>query len=346
MSPSSSDVAPADEVSSNPENLRSDAAAALRIEHLSHSYGQRQALADLSLEIRSGEIFSMLGPNGSGKTTLFRVLSTLVTPQTGRLFYRTRESQVPLELTGDTLIAIRQRIGVVFQSPSLDVQLTASENLRHHGHLYSLRGAELSSRIDELLRRMNLHDRAHEYVKNFSGGMRRRVELAKALLTRPDILLLDEPSTGLDPGARIDLWRLLKEIRSSDGVTIVLTTHLMDEADQSDRLAVMDRGKLVALGTPAELKSRVGGDVIILTTPDPTRAAAVLHERLGLESQTLGNTLRVERNRGHELIPQLIEALPGMVQSVSLGKPTLEDVFIQAKGHDFATASANSPEKP
>ncbi|HEY8667047.1 MAG TPA: ATP-binding cassette domain-containing protein, partial [Tepidisphaeraceae bacterium] len=189
-----------------------------------HRYGDRFALNGVSLTVQTGEIFGFLGPNGSGKTTLFRILSTLIAPTEGEV----RMMGLDLRSQRDE---IRRHIGVVFQSPSLDKQLTAEENLMHQGHLYGLRGAELRGRIGEMLARVGLAERPRERVGQFSGGMRRRVELAKGLLNRPRILLLDEPSTGLDPGARIDLWRYLREIQGNEGVTILLTTHLMEEAE-------------------------------------------------------------------------------------------------------------------
>lgn len=312
----------------------------VEIEHLTHRYGRHVALDDVSLSVEPGELFGFLGPNGSGKTTLFRILSTLIPPVEGRI------QMLGRELPGGR-DEIRRRIGVVFQSPSLDKQLTAEENLLHHGHLYGLRGGELRRRIDELLTRVGLSDRRHERVHRFSGGMRRRVELAKGLLNRPQMLLLDEPSTGLDPGARIDLWRYLREIQSRDGVTILLTTHLMDEADRCNRLAVLDQGKLIAMDTPATMKDRIGGDIITLTTSDPPALRMALRQRLSIEADEVDHTLRLERPRGHEFIPQLIETFPGLIDSVSLGKPTLEDVFIRLTGHGFqsdsSTARATSP---
>jgi ABC-2 type transport system ATP-binding protein len=300
----------------------------IHIKHLTHRYGDRTALADVSLDINPGEVFGFLGPNGSGKTTLFRILSTLIPPADGSVSIAgldLRQSRNP----------IRQRIGVVFQSPSLDKQLTAEENLRHHGHLYGLRGSELESRIDQMLARVGLSQRPREFVGQFSGGMRRRVELAKGLLTRPKILLLDEPSTGLDPAARIDLWRYLREIRAESGVTILVTTHLMDEAEHCDRLAIMDAGRIAACDTPAALKSRIAADVITLTTDDPDGLAAALKDRFNVTAEQVDATLRIERERGHEFIPQLVEAFVGKIRSVSLGKPTLEDVFIHVTGHGF-----------
>ena len=294
----------------------------------------------MTLDVAVGEIVALLGPNGSGKTTLFRILSTLVWPQDGHA-----------EILGLSLAdaaareQVRRRIGVVFQNPALDKQLTAAENLAYHGHLYGLRGAELRSRIRELLDRVSLLDRADERVSNFSGGMRRRVELAKGMLHAPQLLLLDEPSTGLDPVARADVWNYLSEVRRRDGVTALLTTHLMDEADRCDRVAVMDAGKLIAFDTPAALKERVGGDVITLATRDTATVCKVLAERLGFEAgvsaEADGSTVRLERPRGHEVVPALIEALPGLVESVSVGKPTLEDVFIHIAGRRFRERTAD-----
>lgn len=306
--------------------------AILQIQGLTHRYDERAALAGVSFEVQPSEIFGFLGPNGSGKTTLFRILSTLIAPQEGKVALHLPPQQFDL-LTDRT--AIRRHIGVVFQSPSLDKQLTAAENLRHHGHLYGVRGAEVERRIDEMLSRVGLAQRPKELVGTFSGGMRRRVELAKGLLTRPRILLLDEPSTGLDPGARIDLWRYLREIRQEAGVTILVTTHLMDEAEHCDRLAIMDAGKLAACDTPAALKSQIGADVITLATGDAAGLASAVRERFGIDVEQVDSVVRIERERGHEFIPQLVEAFVGKIRSVSLGKPTLEDVFIRITGHGF-----------
>jgi ABC-2 type transport system ATP-binding protein len=306
----------------------------IQIDSLSHSYGARRALSDLTLSVDRGEIFGFLGPNGSGKTTLFRVLSTLIAPQSGSVVFHPALPDAPLDIVRHR-DAIRQLIGVVFQSPSLDDELTAEENLRHHGHLYGLRGGDLAGRIDRMLERFSLADRRREYVKKLSGGMRRRVELAKGLLTSPQILLMDEPSTGIDPAARIEMWRLLEQCREQDGLTILLTTHLMDDADRCDRLAIMDQGKLVASGTPHALRDRVGGDVITLTSSDVSALRGVLAEKLAIIPEIVDETLRIERPRAHEFIPQLVEAAPGLIESVSVGKPTLEDVFIHVTGRRF-----------
>ena len=300
----------------------------VEIAHLSHSYGKRAALVDLSLRVGRGEIFGFLGPNGSGKTTLFRILCTLIAapPATVKMF--------DLDLTRNR-DEIRRHLGVVFQSASLDKRLTAEENLRQQGHLYGMRGAELSRRIDRLLERVNLLDRRHERIEGFSGGMRRKVELAKGMLHQPRVLLLDEPSTGLDPAARIEMWNYLTEIQRNDGVTILLTTHLMDEGDRCSRLAILDRGRLAACDTPAAMKDRIGGDVISLSTHQPSRVVEMIRAKFQLETETVDGVVRLERQRGHEFVPQLIEALPGLIDSVSVGKPTLEDVFIHVTGRFF-----------
>jgi ABC-2 type transport system ATP-binding protein len=297
------------------------------IRHLTHSYGPRIAVNDLSLQIQPGEIFGFLGPNGSGKTTLFRILSTLIPAPRGTV------QMFGLD-AADNMQEIRQKLGVVFQSPSLDKQLSAAENLRHHGHLYGIYGTELSERSENALSRLGLLDRADDRVSKFSGGMQRRVEIAKGLLNRPQLLLLDEPSTGLDPGARIDLWKTLGDIQAT-GVTILLTTHLMDEADRCSRLAIMASGKLMACDTPAAMKQNIGGDIITLTSPDPAALSKTLRERLGVEMTEVDSTLRLERPEGHKFVPQLIEAAAGLVDSVSVGKPTLEDVFIRVTGKRF-----------
>ena len=309
------------------------------IDNLTHRYGQRVALDDLSLRVSEGEIFGFLGPNGSGKTTLFRILSTLIPVAPGHVRIFDVEAAENRDL-------IRRQIGVVFQSPSLDKQLTAKENLTHQGHLYGLRGADLRTRVDAALAVVGLGDRAGERVESFSGGMRRRVEVAKGLLHRPRLLLLDEPSTGLDPAARIDMWRQLRQINQQDGVTILVTTHLMEEAERCSQLAVLANGKLLAADTPAVLKERIGGDVISIVSTRIADVRTALRERLGVEAQEVDGVLRIERPRGHEFVPQLIEAALGMIDSISVGKPTLEDVFIQLTGHRLSEDQPNVPHAP
>ena len=309
----------------------------VEIQSLSFAYGSHLALDDLTLQVEAGAIFGFLGPNGSGKTTLFRILSTLLPAEPGRV------KMMGLDPSQDRDL-IRSRIGVVFQSPSLDKQLTAEENLIHQGHLYGLRGGALRGRVREALATVGLGERSRDLVGQFSGGMRRRVEVAKGLLHRPTLLLLDEPSTGLDPAARIDLWRHLRQINREGGVTILLTTHLMEEAERCSYLAILQRGRLLACDSPDALKDRIGGDVITIATSRPSDVRAALHEKLGVEAQEVDGVLRLERRRGHEFVPQLIEAAPGLIDAVSVGKPTLEDVFVHLTGHRFRTEQADKNE--
>jgi ABC-2 type transport system ATP-binding protein len=305
-----------------------EASTVIRVEGVRHSYGKRAALQGISFDVAAGEIFGLLGPNGSGKTTLFRILSTLMLPTGGRaLISGFDAAQQPDE--------VRRRIGVVFQSKSVDIKLSAAENLWHQGHLYGLRGARLSARIREMLERVALADRAKDRVETFSGGMQRRVELAKGLMHRPRVLLLDEPTTGLDPGARRDLWLYLNELRTQEDVSIIVTTHLMEEAERCDRLAILNLGEIVGLGTPAELRSAIGGDVVMLQAADPAALAARIQERFKIATTVLDNNVRLEIPDGLKFVTTVAEAFPGAIQSVSISKPTLDDVFISRTGHRF-----------
>jgi ABC-2 type transport system ATP-binding protein len=301
---------------------------AVEIAHLAYRYGDREAIHDLSLSIAEREIFAILGPNGSGKTTLFRVLSTLIPIQQGEV--RILGNDLRLNAA-----AIRSQLGIVFQSPSIDKKLTVMENVVHHGRLYGLGGQELRSRADEMLARLGLADRKRELVEQLSGGLRRRVELATGMLHRPRLLLLDEPSTGLDPGARSDLWQYLEQVRETDGVTVLVTTHLLDEAQRADRIAIMHKGNLAALDTPAALQAAVGGDAITIRTSDPTTLAADIERQLKATAKVVDGSVRLEQVNGHQWIPKLVEAFPDKIESVTLGKPTLEDVFIHFTGHRF-----------
>jgi ABC-2 type transport system ATP-binding protein len=317
---------------SNPTQTKPDAirvaSAAIEASALGFRYGDREALNDVTFAIARGEIFGFLGPNGGGKTTLFKLLSTLAPIQTGsaRLFSQ--------DLAGDTG-AVRRRLGVVFQHPSLDGKLTVGENLAAHGHLYGISGARLRERSGAMLERLGLTPRARDRVETLSGGLQRRVELAKALLHEPELLLLDEPSTGLDPSARREFWNYLQHLREHDGVTVVLTTHYMEEAERCDRIGIMHQGKLVAIAPPNELKSEVGGDVIVIHTAAPELLQRKILARFKLKSQLVDGAIRIEKLRGHELVRDLIDAFGEEIESVSFGKPTLEDVFVHLTGHQF-----------
>jgi ABC-2 type transport system ATP-binding protein len=240
---------------------------------------------------------------------------------------------------------LRRQVGVVFQAQSVDPKLTAYENLWHQGHLYGLRGTSLNTRISEMLTRVGLADRAKERVETFSGGMQRRIELAKGLLHRPGVLLLDEPTTGLDPGARRDLWQYLQTLRDEEHVSVLVTTHLMEEAERCDRLAIMNEGNLVALGTPAELKSEIGGDVVLLEAAhDAARLADNIRARFHLHATVIDNQVRIEREGGHRFVTDVVEAFPGEIQAISVSKPALEDVFIRRTGHKFWSENGDAPQ--
>ncbi len=238
---------------------------------------------------------------------------------------------------------LRHQIGVVFQAQSIDVKLTAYENLWHQGHLYGLRGTALKSRVAEMLGRVGLSDRANEKAETFSGGMQRRLELAKGLLHHPAVLLLDEPTTGLDPGARRDLWQYLQILRDEERVSVIVTTHLMEEAERCDRLAILNEGKLVALGTPSELKHEIGGDVILLDARDAESMAERIRSRFNVDAKVLGGQVRLERENGHRFITDVVEAFPGEIEAISVSKPSLEDVFIRRTGHRFWTDAVERP---
>ncbi len=304
--------------------------AAIQVKGLCHDYGNRRALDGIDLRIEEGEIFGLLGPNGGGKTTLFHILGTLLSPTLGKV-----------RVLGMDPVAEARKIrlctGVVFQSPSVDAKLTVFENLRHQGHLYGLWGQGLARRIEEVLDLVGLRDRVGDRVEVLSGGLKRRVDLAKGLLHRPALLIFDEPSAGLDPGARRAFWNDLEALRRRDGVTLVLTTHFMEEAERCDRVGILDRGRLVALGTPSGLKQGVGKDVIVIASDDAAGLQEDIAARFGQGCTLLDGMLRIECDEGQVLMERLCVSFRERIDSITLGRPTLEDVFIQRTGHRFRT---------
>jgi ABC-2 type transport system ATP-binding protein len=297
----------------------------ISVRGLSHRYGARVALHDVSFDVGRAEVFGLLGPNGGGKSTLFRILSTMMAPTAGTALIAGYDiAHQPAE--------VRRRCGVVFQTQSLDRHLTVEENLRAQGRLHGLSGAILRERMREAMERLGLAGRARDLAGDLSGGLKRRLEIAKALLHRPQVLLMDEASTGLDPRAGRELWQYVDELRRGDGVTVLLTTHSLDEADRCDRLALLHLGKIVALGAPAVLKAKIGGDVVVLRTADPAALAPQIASRFGAEPAVFDSELRVEIANGHRFITEVVEAFPGSIESVGLHKPTLEDVFVHETG--------------
>ena len=311
----------------------------IAVRDLVHRYQDRTALNGVSFDVHPAELFGLLGPNGSGKTTLFRILSTLMVPTSGSATIAGFDA---VHRPG----ALRRHIGVVFQAQSVDLKLTAYENLWHQGHLYGLRGPDLKARIKEILTRVGLLDRSADRVETFSGGMQRRIELAKGLLHHPEVLLLDEPTTGLDPGARHDLWQYLQTLRDQERVSVIVTTHLMEEADRCDRLAILNEGHLVALGTPEALTREIGGDVILLEARDPQALADRIRAKFQVDATVMDNQVRLEIENGHRFVPDVVEAFPGEIQSLSVSKPALEDVFIHRTGHRFWNEEAEPAPEP
>ena len=305
---------------------------AIVVRELVRKFGDLVAVDHISFEVEQGEIFGFLGPNGAGKTTTINMLCTLLRPTAGTALVNgydvTRQQD-----------EVRQSIGLVFQDPSLDDKLTAMENLRFHAMLYDVPRAEFERRAREVLELVELSDRANDLVETFSGGMKRRLEIARGLVHHPRVLFLDEPTLGLDPQTRRHIWEYVLSLREREGVTIFLTTHYMDEAEHADRIAIIDHGRIVALDTPEALKDVVGGDVVRLRTSDDELASLRLREALATEVRHDGTTLVLEVPRGDQAVPQIVQLLsngagPAVdVLSISVRRPTLEDVFIKLTGH-------------
>jgi ABC-2 type transport system ATP-binding protein len=318
--------------------MNDDLPYALDAQHVSHRYGEHVALADMNLQVHPGEIFALLGPNGSGKTTLFRLISTLAKLQQG-------EIRVFGQSVATATAAVRGALGVVFQSPSLDPKLTVSENIDCQAALYGLTGARLQSRKNAVVERLGLQDRLATRTEQLSGGLKRRVELAKVILHQPRLLLMDEPSTGLDPSSRLDLWQSLKELQNDFGVTVLLTTHLLEEAEKADRIAIMHDGKTVAVGPPAELRHGLGGQVLSIQTSEPDAVLAWLGQH-DIDSQQVDGQLRVAGAEAARYVEPLTNQFGTRIQSLTLGQPSLEDVFVARTGHRFLRSPPPPDIKP
>jgi ABC-2 type transport system ATP-binding protein len=298
----------------------------IRVDGLVKHYGQVQAVRGIDLEVRPGEIFGFLGPNGAGKSTTISILCTLVKPTAGRA------EVAGFDVQADPA-AVRAHIGLVFQDPSLDGQLTALENLEFHAFLYGLARSVRKERIASALAMVELTDRASSRVLTFSGGMKRRLEIARGMLHYPAVLFLDEPTLGLDPQTRNHIWKYLHELRKREGITIFMTTHYMDEAEYCDRIAVIDAGTIVALGTPTELKAMVGGDVVTITAAEPAAAAAAVRTAFGLEPVVDDGTIRVEVPDSAAFMPRLFAEIDVPISAVASRRPSLDDVFLKLTGH-------------
>lgn len=299
---------------------------AVNIVNVTHRYGTHTALQDVTLKVEAGTLSGLLGPNGSGKTTLFRILSTLIPPSEGaaHIFGLDTVSQ-----PGN----VRKRLGMVFQEPALDERLTVRENLRIQGALYGLRGPALQQRIDDLLAHFDLADRSGEYVKTLSGGLQRRADLARGLLHRPDLLLLDEPTTGLDPAARHTFWEILARLRRTEGTTMLVATHLMEEAERCDEIAILDEGRVMAHGTPRALKAELGDETLWLETDAPQPLRDRIEAQFGIDAHVIGASVQISHPDAPALLSSLYEALGEHITSATVRAPTLEDVFMVRTGH-------------
>ncbi|MBI4962305.1 MAG: ATP-binding cassette domain-containing protein [Desulfomonile tiedjei] len=320
------------------------ATAIIKITELTRRFGDLTALNNVSLDIERGELFGLLGPNGAGKTTLISILSTLLSPTSGAAVVCGHDVRKDED-------AVRRSIGVVFQDPSLDDELTGQENLDFHGRLYGLDSETRYSRVDEVLHLVDLEDRRHDLVKTYSGGMRRRLEIARGLMHRPQVLFLDEPTLGLDPQTRRKIWNYIRGLKESYGMTIILTTHYMDEADQlCSRVAIIDHGVIVALDSPVNLKAGLGGDLLELETPavHPDFVERLRNsQEVGRVSAKDGRVI-LTVNKGESFIPRVFETAQSLgmeISSVSMRKPNLEDVFIKLTGREIREETISEPKE-
>ncbi len=301
---------------------------AVRVQAVSHRYGDRLALDAIDFAVRQGDVFGLLGPNGSGKTTLFGIITTLLRPSSGEVRVLGHDA-----LTEPA--AIRARLGVAFQTPALDDKLTIRENLRCAGALYGVASSTLEPRADALLDAFGLTERAGDLVGDLSGGLARRADLARALIHQPDLLIMDEPTTGLDPGARQRLWQMLNAQRAQ-GLTVAVATHLMSDAEECDQLGVLCEGRLVTLDTPDGIRAQVGGDVLLIQPKGDLDAVRdKVAKQLGVPATRLGALVRVEHPDAHRVIPTLVESMAGELAAVTLSQPTLEDAYAHVTGQSF-----------
>jgi ABC-2 type transport system ATP-binding protein len=291
-----------------------------------------------SFEVKAGEIFGFLGPNGAGKTTTVKMLVTLLRPTSGSA-----------QVAGFDVVRqpndVRRSLGIIFQDPSLDDRLTARENLRFHGMIYRVTGRDLTERIDQVLRWMQLEDRADSLVRTFSGGMKRRLEIARGLIHAPRVIFLDEPTLGLDPQTRNRIWEYLLRLREERGITLFMTTHYMDEAEYCDRIAIIDHGRIIALDTPERLKAGVRGDIVDLQTDDDVLTEQEVRQKYGYTPKRDADGLHFEVPNGAEAIPVLVRELSARVRTVSSRRPTLDDVFLKLTGREIREDEASNRDK-
>jgi len=310
---------------------------AVYVRDLVKRYGEVEAVAGISFEVGQGELFGFLGPNGAGKSTTISILCTLVRPTAGLAYVGGHD------VVGERN-AVRRQIGLVFQDQTLDGYLTAEQNLRLHAELYGMDRAQIPGRIEEVLKMMELWERRRSLVNTFSGGMRRRLEIARGLLHSPRVLFLDEPTVGLDPQTRTSIWEYIRRLEAEEEITIFLTTHYMDEAEYCNRIAIMDHGRIVALDTPDRLKASVGKDRVQLATADDRRAIAEIKERFGIEARLAEGKVTLAVPHGEQFVPRLVAELGVEIRSISVSRPSLDDVFMAYTGRTIRDTEASAVE--
>jgi ABC-2 type transport system ATP-binding protein len=308
---------------------------AVAVEGLAKRYGGLEAVKGIGFEVAPGEVFGFLGPNGAGKTTTIGMLCTLVRPTGGAA-----------RVAGHDIVSerdeVRRNIGLVFQDPTLDAYLTAEQNLRFHGELYGLPRKAMNERIAQVLRMVDLTDRKDGKVETFSGGMKRRLEIARGLLHSPRVLFLDEPTVGLDPQTRAAIWGYIKQLKDTEDITIFLTTHYMEEAEYCDRIAIIDHGEIVVLDTPENLKGSVGQDRVQIVTGDDEAAIAALKDRFGIDAGVHEGSVTFAVRSGEAFVPRLFAELGVAIRSVHVARPSLDDVFMNYTGTTIRDAEAGS----
>ncbi len=300
----------------------------IQVQNLVKKYNGLTAVDGISFEVGQGESFGFLGPNGAGKTTTINILCTLLSATDGKAFVNGYDCK---KNPSD----VRASIGLVFQEYTLDNDLTAYENLKFHCYLYNMRRKESEERIGEILNVVDLYDRKDDLVKRFSGGMKRRLEIARGLLHRPKVLFLDEPTLGLDPQTRQKIWAFINDLRKKENITVFLTTHYMDEAEVCDRIAIIDHGKIITCGTPDELKKKIKGDTIYIKTSNDENAIGEIETKFGLKPTRLHDGIALSVESGDKFIPKIFEGLATEILSINLKKPTLDDVFINLTGREI-----------
>jgi ABC-2 type transport system ATP-binding protein len=308
---------------------------------LTRSFNSLTAVDKLDITVESGEIFGLLGPNGAGKTTTISMLCTILKPTSGTA--KVNGFDIVKEAT-----QVRKSIGIVFQDPSVDDRLTGRENLYMHANLYGVPASDQKTRIDNVLKLVELEERADDLLRTYSGGMRRRLELARGLIHYPKVLFLDEPTIGLDPQTRDHVWKYIRELKETHDITVVLTTHYMDEADRlSDRIAIMDYGKIIALDTPSKLKETLEGDVIIVKANNLDALFSLVTEKMGLQkTRTVNGTIEITVRNGENMLPRIVETATQngiYIESISLREPNLEDVFLHYTGRMIRADGSREP---